>query len=428
MRADYAATLEWLYGLENMGIKLGIGRMRGLLAQLGDPQDAFASVHVAGSKGKGSTCAMLDSILRSAGCVTGLYTSPHLLDFCERITVNGIQITEAEVVALANDVRAAAEAAGLLDDMTFFEITTAMAFRHFQKSGVEVAVIEVGLGGALDATNVITPKVSVITRIDMEHTRYLGESEAAIAYEKAGIIKEGVPVVTGEEAGDALRVIAAAAMDHDCALSIAGLDFDHQVLETSEEGILVLLPRLDMEVLLPLQGTYQGANAALACEAALVLRAEGISILDEHIAAGLGSVSWPGRLQIVDQHPRIIFDVTHTAEGAEATARDVSRLKRGRTVLVLGILEDKDADGIAAALAPCADLVICTSPDTKRAMPEGQLALACRKNSDRVEIVPGVSHALSSAMKVAGGKGTVLLAGSFYTVGEGMKWLEARKK
>jgi dihydrofolate synthase/folylpolyglutamate synthase len=284
------------------------------------------------------------------------------------------------------------------------------------------------MGGALDATNVMTPEVCVITRVDLEHTRYLGETEAAIAFEKAGIIKEGVPVITGEEAGDALRVISVAAMDKGCPMSVAGVDFTFDVLESSDEGVLVLLPGIGFEVLLPLLGTYQAANAALACEASLLLRAQGMRLKDEDIATGLSVVSWPGRLQVVGTDPLMIFDVSHTAEGAEATARDVARMKKGRTVMVLGILEDKDAEGIAAALVPIGDTIICTAPLTKRAMPVEILADVCGSHTADVRTSSSVDRALDAAVMEAGQDGTVILAGSFYTVGEGMRWLKARRR
>jgi dihydrofolate synthase/folylpolyglutamate synthase len=411
-----------------MGIKLGLGRMRRLLSQMGDPQDSFASVHVAGSKGKGSTCAMLESILRHSGSRTGLYTSPHLMDFRERIRVDGVEITEREVVALAQSARRAAEEAGVLEQMTFFEITTAMALQHFRGRGVQVAVIEVGMGGALDATNVIHPMVTVITRIEREHTHYLGGSEAGIAFEKAGIIKEGIPVITGESEGDALTVIRAACRDHGCALRVSGVDFHHSVSRSDLDGVHVRLDSIGREVIIPLHGTYQGGNAALACEAAMVLRRRGPSLKEEGIALGLSRVVWPGRLQVVAQEPLLILDVSHTAEGAAATAEDLRRLRRGRTVLVLGILEDKDADGIAAALMPVTDAVICVAPETKRALPAARLAEACRRGGGSTSTAASVARGIEAAFAQAGKKGTVIIAGSFYTVGEGMAWLAAKQK
>ena len=411
-----------------MGIKLGVGRTRRLLSQMGDPQAGLVTVHVAGSKGKGSTCAMLESILRSSGLKTGLYTSPHLVDFRERIRVNGVEITEPEVVALAQSTRKAAAEAGLLEQMTFFEISTAMALQHFRLNGVQVAVVEVGLGGALDATNVINPTVTIITRIDQEHTRYLGNSEAGIAFEKAGIIKEGVPVITGEAEGDALRVIRAACRDHGCPLGVSGVDFHHRVCLSDAEGVHVRLDSIGRAVTLPLQGTYQGDNAALACEAALVLRQQGVELKDEDIVLGLSRVAWPGRLQIAGRDPLFILDVSHTAEGAAATAADLRRLKVGKTVLVLGILEDKDADGIAAALMPVAEVVICVTPVTRRAMPAQQLAEACRRHGASPSTAASVADGLDEAYAISGREGTVVLAGSFYTVGEGMTWCAARKR
>jgi dihydrofolate synthase/folylpolyglutamate synthase len=428
MRAEYASTLEWLFGLENMGIKLGVGRTRRLLSAMGDPQRSFRTLHVAGSKGKGSTCAMLESVLRCSGVTTGLYTSPHLVDFRERIRVCGEMIPEADVARLAAEAREAAKAAGMLGDMTFFEMTTAMALRYFQERGVQLAVVEVGLGGALDATNAVEPCLTVVTRIDVEHARYLGSTEAEIAFEKAGILKDGVPVVVGEGQGDALRVIEAAAGDLGCPVKMIGRDFRRGAARPRARGTEVGLPQIGRTVTIPLHGTYQADNAAVACAAALLLREQGVPISEAGIASGLAKVAWPGRLQVVARRPLLIFDVTHTPEGASASAPEMRRMGRGPLVIVIGVLEDKDIDGIAEAFAGVANEVVCAAPRSGRAMPIERMQTAFRRQGVEPGTASSIGEAMDTACAIAGRDGTVVLTGSFYTVGEGMKWLGQRKK
>ncbi|OPY31089.1 MAG: bifunctional folylpolyglutamate synthase/ dihydrofolate synthase [Methanomassiliicoccales archaeon PtaU1.Bin124] len=423
MTDRYQETIDWLYSLENMGIKLGLERMRELLQALGDPQRSFRSVHIAGTNGKGSVCAMLSSIFREGGYRTGLYTSPHLVDFTERIQVDGVQISREEVAALAGEVRVAMETPGFPDGrkLTFFEVTTAIAFLHFARNGVEMAVVEVGMGGRLDATNVITPECCVITSLALEHTQYLGDTLPKIAYEKAGIIKEGVTVVSASHEEDVLRIIDAVARDRGSPLLVSGRDFEHDLLKADWNGTKAHLHSIGSDVTIPLLGGYQAANAAIACECALETAKRGVYLPEEAIARGLENVYWPGRMEVVSQRPLLVFDVTHTPAGAKAVAGELSRLQDKDWTLVIGVLNDKDLRGICEQFGPLAKNAVATSPHTKRAFSAEEVAAVLKDYCDDVEVVPEVPMAIERARTIAG-QGPVLLTGSLYMVGEAKEW------
>ena len=305
---DYDSAVRWLFAQEARGIKFGLANTNELLSRLGDPHHSFRSLHVAGTNGKGSVSAMAEAVLREAGYRTGLYTSPHLVDFRERIRVDGECIGEREMLRLAEEVREIAEDMRALGDekrLTFFELTTAMAFAHFADSGVEQAVVEVGMGGRLDSTNVIAPDCVAISKIAMEHTAFLGNTLAAIASEKAGTIKPSVPVVTLDQAPEVLEVFRARASAVSAPLRVVGQDVRYEVLSSTLDGTEVYLEEIDRAVTVPLVGRYQGENCALACSALAELMKRGVYIPDEAFPRGLAAVRWPGRLEVVAHSPRI---------------------------------------------------------------------------------------------------------------------------
>jgi dihydrofolate synthase/folylpolyglutamate synthase len=426
---EYQETLDWLFGLENMGIKLGLDRVRALLECLGDPQNRYRSVHVAGTNGKGSVCAMTASILRASGLRTGMYTSPHLVDFRERIMVDGEMITEAEVVDLARTVREAGEHYGDSEGrpLTFFEVTTAIAFLHFSRKDVEVAVVEVGMGGRLDATNVIVPDVSVITRISREHVQYLGDTIAKIAYEKAGIIKPGINVITADEDPVVLKVLDSIARDKGACLSLAGRDFYFHVIGSDRSGVTVHLSSIGRTVRLPLLGDYQASNAAMACEAALELRDRQVKITEDSIAEGLSEVVWPGRLEVLQDDPLVIFDVSHTPEGARVAVEELLKIRKGHTTVVLGVLNDKDLEGMAKEFAKVSDSVIATMPRTKRAFTSEQVREAMARLVKEVVACDDVGESLRMALAWSERGDTVIVGGSLYTVGEAKRWWDGHE-
>ncbi|HNU36518.1 MAG TPA: folylpolyglutamate synthase/dihydrofolate synthase family protein, partial [Methanomassiliicoccales archaeon] len=315
--------LQWLYSLESTGIKLGLSNVRLLLKELGDPQERFGTIHVAGSNGKGSVSAMGASILRSAGYRTGLYTSPHLVRFTERMTVDGKEMSEACLAKHVTEMRELASSARFPRPLTFFEITTALAFLHFSESGVEEAVVEVGMGGRLDATNVIRPRCCVITPISVEHTAYLGDTLSKIAYEKASIIKDGVPVICSPQQPEAMRVISWMAECKGSEAKFLGRDFLSECVAQDLEGITVRLDSLGMEARLGMLGRYQCQNAAVAAETALEV-GKNIPIPRDRIVDGLSKARWPGRLDVVRRSPLTVLDVTHTPDGAKAVASELT--------------------------------------------------------------------------------------------------------
>ena len=425
----YAEATEFLFGLRRFGWRPGLATVERLLALVGDPQAGLPCVHVGGSNGKGSTAAMLDAMCRAAGRRTGLYSSPHLLSFTERIRVDGAPIGEAEIVALTERLETIASAHfapetteppdGCLPHPTFFELTTVMAFLHFRQQAVNAAIIEVGLGGRLDATNVIRPRVAAITNIALEHQEYLGSTPAAIAGEKAGIIKTGVPVVTGAR-GEALEVISETAGRLGAPLTVVPESYHWTVRASGFTGQTFDLrgPRREYEGLrIPLAGRHQVENAALAVAVAETLDEQGIPLDETAIRRGLTDVEWPGRLQVVREHPRIVLDGAHNPAGTEALAAFLAerRAEIRRLILVFGVLQDKDWKAMLGRLAPLADEIILTRPPTARAADPAELLPVARRFA-RTAAVLDPAEALQFARAAARAEDTILVTGSLYTV------------
>ena len=425
----YAEATEFLFGLRRFGWRPGLATVERLLALVGDPQAGLPCVHVGGSNGKGSTAAMVDAMCRAAGRRTGLYSSPHLLSFTERIRVDGVPIGEAEIVALTERLETIASAHfspetteppdGCLPHPTFFELTTVMAFLHFRQQAVNAAVIEVGLGGRLDATNVIRPRVAAITNIALEHQEYLGSTPAAIAREKAGIIKTGVPVVTGAS-GEALAVIGETAARLGAPLTVVPESYRWTVRASGFAGQTFDLrgPRRAYEGLrIPLAGRHQVENAVLAVAVAETLDEQGIPLDETAIRRGLTEVEWPGRLQVVRERPRIVLDGAHNPAGTEALAAFLAehRAEIRRLILVFGVLQDKDWRAMLGRLAPLADEIILTRPPTARAADPAELLPVARRFA-RAAAVLDLAEALQAARAAACAEDTILVTGSLYTV------------
>jgi len=433
----YAEATEFLFGLRRFGWRPGLATIQRLLALVGDPQAELPCVHVGGTNGKGSTAAMLDAMCRAAGRRTGLYTSPHLLSFTERIRVDGSPIGEAEIVSLTERLKAIASAHfapettrppdGCLPHPTFFELTTAMAFLHFRQQAADVAVVEVGLGGRLDATNVVWPRVAAITNLALEHQEFLGRTLAEIASEKAGIIKPGVPVVTGAH-GEALAVIGETAARLGAPLTVVADSYRWVVRHSSFTGQTFDLhgPRGRYEGLhIPLAGRHQVENAALAVAVAEALGERGVSLDESEIRRGLAETEWPGRLQVIQDRPWTILDGAHNPAGAEALAAFLAE-RRGeyqRLFLVFGVLKDKDWTTMLGQLGPLADEIILTLPPTARAADPGVLAPIARQFA-RVIVAPDPAEALGLARTMAREEDTILVTGSLYTVAAVLRILQ----
>ncbi len=426
----YDQTVSYLYGLQGVGIKLGLDNISSLLSAAGSPQQSFRSIHVGGTNGKGSVCALIASVLQSAGHKVGLFTSPHLVDFTERIRVNNKMISEGDVIRLAGRFKNIAETAGI--SPTFFEINTAMAFEYFREQAVEWAVIEVGLGGRLDSTNVISPEVSVITNVSRDHESFLGDSMEEIAFEKAGIIKPGTPVVTAAK-GIAKEVISSRAKEQNAPLFMLGEDFSVESVEPVSEGLkldFIGVKHRFYGLLSNLVGRHQADNigvALAACEQAESV--EGICLDYEAVKKGLILKNWPGRMEEIDGPPLIILDSAHNGAAAEALAAAVRERFTGRRIIViLGIMKDKQKDAVIAPLAGIASHVIVTAPSYERAAsPADLMSIARQYCMDRTEEAPDLRNAISKAKRLCRSDDDVLvIAGSFFTTGEAKEILKPR--
>jgi len=389
----YAELLARLAGVRTLGVDLGLDRVRLALARLGDPQRRFAAVQIAGTNGKGSTAAMTEAVLREAGWRTGLYSSPHLARFTERIRIAGGEADGDRLAALDRLV-AATEV-----PLTYFEVATALAFLSMAEAGVELAVLETGLGGRLDAVTTCEPCATAITSIGFDHIGYLGDTLPAIAREKAGIIKPGVPCFIGRVPPEADGELARAAGAVGAPLLRLGRDFD--------------VPSLPIA----LPGTHQQNNAALAVELARAAgRRLGRPIDDGALARGLAGVRWPGRCERVGGD--LLFDCAHNADGARALAAAVTALAPGRRVVFLvSIVDDKDPQAILAALAPAAAAIITTRSDNPRALPAAALAAIAARFVSDAAACDDADAALAEARRRAGAGGLVVVCGSMFLVG-----------
>jgi len=409
-------ALEALYGLERRKDKLGLAGTRALLAALGNPQQRFRAVHVAGTNGKGSVCALIERVLREAGPVTGLYTSPHLVDFRERIRVRGRWADERALERDLERIQRLPEGR----DRTFFEVCTALAFDDFAARGVEWAVVEVGLGGRLDCTNVLTPALAVITSIGLDHTEILGNTLAQVASEKAGILKPGVPAIHGTLPAEAATEVRAAAERAGCTLEAA----DGRVrLEPGAGGVTrattAAWGTLDLD--LALGGGYQLENARVALAALDRLSGLGVAIPRRAVLEGFRAVRWPGRLERAPREPRLWWDGAHNPDGARALAEAFAERAGGRAAtLVLALSRDKDAAAMLDALAPIvpARRLIATRSHSERARPPEEIARAAAAAGWQAESAADVARALRAALARGG---PVLLTGSLFAVGEAME-------
>lgn len=418
MAMSYSTSLEYLYGLHKHGIKLGLGTIEAMLARLGRPEQRWPALHVGGTNGKGSTAAMAAAVLQAAGHRVGLYTSPHLVDFRERIRVDGLPISQERVAELTERVRTAVEP---VPAPTFFEFTTAMAFQHFAEMEVDVAVVEVGMGGRFDATNVVRPAVSVITNVSLDHQVHLGSTVGAIAFEKAGIIKPGVPLVVGRLAPAAAEVIEQTASER--AASCHGLGSEFRTAgETPErfryEGLRIAYEGLSC----PLLGAHQLENAACALAMLELASTRGLGLTESAVRAGLAAVCWEGRLEIAECRPLLLLDGAHNQTAAEVVAAHLATYRRehpdSRVLLVIGMMCDKDREGFLRTISPVADEVILTQTAVPRAATVQELRAALPDRVDAAHAVPVPADALALARRLASPEDLICVTGSLMLVGE----------
>jgi dihydrofolate synthase/folylpolyglutamate synthase len=419
---EYQAALDYLHSLYRFGSRLGLERVRHLLELAGNPQHRVRAVHVAGTNGKGSVTAMVASMLMAAGYRTGMYISPHLERFTERVSVDGREIPGSEVAGLVTRLVPLIErmVAGGYEHPTEFEVVTAMAFLYFAQQETDLVALEVGLGGRYDATNVVDPLVSVITNISFDHMDRLGNTLPEIAYQKAGIIKRLGTVVTGAQ-GEALEVIAGVARDESARLIVVGRDVIWEEVSSSLAGQVMNLhtptrtyPGLEVSLI----GRHQQGNAATAVAAVECLAASGYPVPVEAIFSGMKAAAWPGRLEIMAQDPLVILDGAHNEDGARQLARALQGIIPHRKLyLVLGLLADKSARDVLGHLVPLAAGVVVTRPPSPRALPPAQLAREVAALGGEAVVEEDIGRALALARAKAGSEDVVCVTGSLYLVG-----------
>ena len=412
---NYEQALEYIHAVQWAGHKPGLTRTRTLLAALGDPQQQLKFVHVAGTNGKGSTAAMLAACLQAAGYRVGLYTSPFINRFNERIQVDGQQIPDQELVELVEQVRPAADA--MTDVPTEFEIITALGMLYFARRQCDIVVLEVGLGGTLDSTNVIQhPECAVITALGMDHVKELGPTLADIAAAKAGIIKPGCPVVSYGGVPEADAVIRQVARQQQAPLT--QVDFGKlQVRQGSLDAVTFDYDGLE-GVRLPLVGSYQPRNAAVAITTLRVLRGRGWNIPDQAIRTGLEQVQWPGRFELLRRSPAFVLDGSHNAHGMRATVQSLrDRFPGEKFVFLVSIMADKDVDEMLQLLAPLARQFVTVAAATPRAMPAQVLADHIRAYGCKAEEAPTIEAGVARAVALAG-QGPVCALGTLYFSGD----------
>ncbi|MCG6551997.1 MAG: bifunctional folylpolyglutamate synthase/dihydrofolate synthase [Candidatus Magnetominusculus sp. LBB02] len=418
----YERVVSYLYSLQKHGIKLGLSNINQMSSLLGSPQTAYKSVHVAGTNGKGSTCAMLQGILMGRRYRTGLFTSPHMVRFTERIKVNNEEITPEDVVTLTEEINQAISGADGVNP-TYFEFVTAMAFLYFKRQNVDWVVFETGMGGRFDATNIIVPEASVITNIAMDHMEYLGSTIEEIAVEKAGIIKPGIPVVTTSQIPGALDVLRKRAAEQRCRLDVFGIDFNAKTVQEDVTGTVFNYSGCS-EIngcKIPFTGCHQIENAACAVRTSEILLGG-----TEGIANALSGVKWPGRCELVRHAGMdILLDGAHNPAAAEALSHTLERLylreRFSEIIIIIGAMADKDSPAMLKALMRRAGTVILSAPSYERAARPQRLLEAAgtlSRAGQTLVTAPTIAEAIKVAANLYKTGSLVVITGSFYTVGE----------
>lgn len=419
----YDEAISWLYSFEKHGIKLDLERIKFICEKLGNPQNNYKNVHVGGTNGKGSVCKFIGSILNSAGYTVGVYTSPHIQRFSERFIVENDEISEIEIVLLVEKIKPIVEEMIKNESIpTFFEITTAMAFGYFYDKKVDYAVIEVGLGGRFDATNIITPLVNVITNVTLEHQDRLGKTIKDIAFEKAGIIKENIPVVTAAE-NIALAVIKKIAYEKNSSLTVVDKSsWEKTGGNINLQNFTIHGKIKDYSVKTRLPGIFQGENIALSLMCIEAMQMKGVYISDESIKEGVENTINPGRMEIIGFEPVILLDGAHNIAGMEALKNTILKdFVYDKLILVVGILSDKNVKEMVDIITSVADIVIVTKSSNIRASDPETLKEYFKPKESTAK--NSVSEALEYAKKIAKKQDMIVVTGSLFTVGEARDYL-----
>jgi len=420
---DLAQALAWVFDLQKFGVKFGLSSTLDLLARLDLPYQEGRYLHIAGTNGKGSVAAILSAVLTRAGYPAGLFTSPHLVSFQERLRLRDREITADRLLALINRVRAVVDQR---EPPTFFEFATGMAFLYFLEEKADPIILETGMGGRLDATNIVQPLLSVITNISRDHQDYLGRGLLAIAAEKAGIIKEKTPLITYARQPSVLELFRRRCRELEAPLYLGGVEFRTRGTSGGRFGYQGM-NRVMADLTLSLRGRHQYRNAAVSLAVLELLEQRGWAIGETAIREGLANTRWPGRLEQVAQDRRILLDGAHNPDAALSLAQALkSRPSRGngRLFLVMGIMADKDVDAILARLLPLAHLVIFTQPRYFRAAATTDLARRAQAYDLEVIQVPRVSEAIRRAQALAGPRDRIVITGSLFTVGEAKEYFQ----
>jgi len=417
---SYKEAVKYLYSLQKFGIKFGLSKTSNLLDAFGNPHEGQNYVHIAGTNGKGSVAAFLASMLEHAGFRVGVYTSPHLLRFTERFRINGREMSPETAAQLINELR---EVVVENEPPTFFEATTAMALVYFTRENTDLAIMEVGMGGRLDATNIICPLVSVITNISLEHQDFLGTSITEIAGEKAGIIKEGVDLVTGARRPRVVKEFRTISREKKAPFWRIGEQVRYR---STASGLSYYgLDRRMKGLRLGLKGHFQARNAALALAVAELLERKGFPVSGDQVRAGLRKVDWPGRMQVISTNPEILLDGAHNPAAARALADALQKEYRDRRVLIIiGVMDDKDIREILKWIVPLGDHIIYTRPRYYRAAAPERLMAEAASFDVPGEIVPTLFPALDRARALACPSDVIVVCGSLFTVGEALSYFD----
>ena len=410
-------TLEFLNNLQKFGWRLGLDNILKLLHGMGNPQTEFKSIHIAGTNGKGSTAALLESIYRHAGYKTGLFTSPHLLTINERIQINTLPIPMEKLISYVDKFKDDIERISC----TYFEALTALAFRYFADSGIDVALVEVGLGGRLDATNVISPVLSIITQIDLDHTEHLGKTLTEIATEKAHIIKANVPCLWQSRNPEVSAVIGKYASEQNSQFNtlseMCSVQTNRCTADFSEFSLTFADDKFE-NLKLQLPGSYQINNAALAVAATKILF-ENFNLTKEDIYGGLRNVKWPGRLQKLKDRPKIIVDVAHNTAAVKAIMKDLKRIYQfDRLIVLVGLLNDKNFPEISNIIASATKFIFVVTPNSERALDGKLLCEELLKYSIQAVNCPNTETGFQKAISFANENDLICILGSHYVVGE----------
>lgn len=411
---DYKEALEYIDGVSWLGSKPGLSRITELLERLDRPQDALKFIHVAGTNGKGSCAAMLSSVMKACGYRTGLFISPYLFRFNERMQINGKQIGDEALAGIVSQIKPVADA--MEDHPTEFELMTAAALLWFRQEKCDIVVLEAGLGGRFDATNAIAaPEAAVIMNIGLDHTQVLGDTLEQIAGEKAGIIKPGCDCVLYQQQESVTEVIRQACIEQGAKLHIADFSQIHSEFDSLYGQSFTYKGEA---YALPLLGRHQLKNAAVALETVEVLKAKGWKLEQSDVEHGIYAVTWPGRFEIIHDQPLFVVDGGHNPQCAQTVVENLETYFPGRDrILMVGMLADKDYAGTLDILAPAASSFICVTPESPRALPAEDLAKLLKKYRKPVHVCPDIREAVGMALDTAGSNGVICAVGSLYSVG-----------